>query len=862
MKNTAKKTLAMLLCLVMVIGLLPGMTAWAEGTPKTIAAGESYYIGDSISFSDAPPFVYVRYDDDTYYGPSGATAYLIGGENTTVTAPTYSTRDGQWKFKDVLRYEPWASARPLNITGPADVIPLGFKCSGGTGAQNNPFTFEAIYPAAHTHSFTYSASGDTITAACGNDGCDLTENKVTLRIVPNPVLYYDDGQPKEASLEGLDAFNAATGKNISTNDITYFKGDANVTAQIKAGSGTSIKGATYTARLDVEGKRATVTFKLTAKPAPHTHIFSYTVSEDGKSIIATCTQSSANMEACNLTNKQATLTLNAPLHTAYGDGKEANASFSGEIPGVNNPTIHYSKGDTPLSAAPTDAGNYTASCQLGNATASVSYTIATEQTTDPIPSSHTHNFEYSASGDTITATCQNEGCDLTDKKVTLRIVPNPVLYYDDNQPKEASLEGLDAFNAATGKNISTNDISYYKGDANVTAQIKAGSGTSIKGATYTARLDVEGKRATVTFQLTQKPVAHTHSFSYTANGAVITATCTGAGTCDLTNNQATLTLNAPAHQTFGDGLDANATLTGSIPGVTNPTIGYRRSDTPLSSAPTDAGEDYVAWCQLGNATARVTYSIAKSTNTGWTTLPQAIDNLAYTGQPQALITAGVASAGNALYTVGTDPNNEPDVNDGGRPYTSAVPEMTNAGTYYVWYKIDGGKNYTSVAAQKVAVTIGDPASQPRISGFTGTINNANVLTINLRNLPENPRFVVSIADKGSAPLAQSADEAAFALSKEATYIANWNATENRWEVRVKVFGKFLNSKITISVYDGDDAIEIQGFKYGDVGEDTIATSHDISFGDYLQMLSILDSAKYGTLYQTFVAYAAALKAAA
>ena len=32
MKNTAKKTLAMLLCLVMVIGLMPGMTAWAEGS--------------------------------------------------------------------------------------------------------------------------------------------------------------------------------------------------------------------------------------------------------------------------------------------------------------------------------------------------------------------------------------------------------------------------------------------------------------------------------------------------------------------------------------------------------------------------------------------------------------------------------------------------------------------------------------------------------------------------------------------------------------------------------------------------------------------------------------------------------------
>ena len=33
-------------------------------------------------------------------------------------------------------------------------------------------------------------------------------------------------------------------------------------------------------------------------------------------------------------------------------------------------------------------------------------------------------------------------------------------------------------------------------------------------------------------------------------------------------------------------------------------------------------------------------------------------------------------------------------------------EMTNAGTYYVWYKIEGGRNYTSTAPQKLTVTIG------------------------------------------------------------------------------------------------------------------------------------------------------------
>lgn len=146
MTKQLKRPLCVLLTALMIVSLfavLP-MTANAESA-KTIAYGETYYIGDSIAFSDAPPFVYVRYDDDTYYGSSGASAYLICGENTTVTTPTYSTRDGQWKFKDVLRYEPWASARPLNITESTDRTPIGFKCSGGTGTQSDPYTFECVF---------------------------------------------------------------------------------------------------------------------------------------------------------------------------------------------------------------------------------------------------------------------------------------------------------------------------------------------------------------------------------------------------------------------------------------------------------------------------------------------------------------------------------------------------------------------------------------------------------------------------------------------------------------------------------------------------------------------------------------------
>ena len=107
---------------------------------------------------------------------------------------------------------------------------------------------------------------------------------------------------------------------------------------------------------------------------------------------------------------------------------------------------------------------------------------------------------------------------------------------------------------------------------------------------------------------------HQHSWSYTANGATITAKCTAAG-CPLENGiGGSYTITAPDNLIY-DGNGKAATVTGSIPGVTAPTITYKKGDTTLGSAPTDAGK-YTASITLGEGenakTASVEYSIEKA----------------------------------------------------------------------------------------------------------------------------------------------------------------------------------------------------------------------------------------------------------
>ena len=166
-----KKLLSILLALVMLLSALPGMgvTAIADGA-KTIQAGESYYIGDTIAFSE--PYPWVRYDDDVLADYVGQ---LKARENTTVPTPTYDGRCLQWKFSDVWTYDfnGWTSYT-LRITGSADVTPLGFKCSGGTGTSTDPYTFECIYPAVAEG----SPYADLVPTG-DEDADDLTAKQVT-----------------------------------------------------------------------------------------------------------------------------------------------------------------------------------------------------------------------------------------------------------------------------------------------------------------------------------------------------------------------------------------------------------------------------------------------------------------------------------------------------------------------------------------------------------------------------------------------------------------------------------------------------------------------------------------------------------
>ena len=148
-------------------------------------------------------------------------------------------------------------------------------------------------------------------------------------------------------------------------------------------------------------------------------------------------------------------------------------------------------------------------------------------------------------------------------------------------------------------------------------QVKAGAAateTIIKNAAFTANY--------TTYKWVCIGIFHTHDFTYTASGAVITATCANTdGYCPLPddgdgNHTATLTIKPPANLVYS-GSAKEATVENNIPGldVNTLTITYTKNNAEVNAADVKEIGYYAASVTLGGQTASVIFEIKDNTYT-------------------------------------------------------------------------------------------------------------------------------------------------------------------------------------------------------------------------------------------------------
>ena len=104
-----------------------------------------------------------------------------------------------------------------------------------------------------------------------------------------------------------------------------------------------------------------------------------------------------------------------------------------------------------------------------------------------------------------------------------------------------------------------------------------------------------------------------------------------------------------------------------------------------------------------NAPVTETFEIQKE-KAKVTTAPEAVDDLIFKTSAQKLVTAGTGSGGTMVYRVGSDGEFKPE-----------IPTGTNAGSYTVYYKVEGDANHSDSEVGSVPVIIAPkPVNDPLI----------------------------------------------------------------------------------------------------------------------------------------------------
>ena len=171
------------------------------------------------------------------------------------------------------------------------------------------------------------------------------------------------------------------------------------------------------------------------------------------------------------------------------------------------------------------------------------------------------------------------------------------------------------------------DTAVYSGVKTATLKITGLDVGTYRYEVYYTLQDGSGDVALTGYSeaLTVVVTKHTHSWTYTAEGATITAKCNESG-CYLDNGSGgSVTIHAPERKVYEDGKNKEATVVWSsdwVADVAQDTVKANYTGTIANgntynggiSAPADAGE-YTASITVGGETAKVKYTIGKATLT-------------------------------------------------------------------------------------------------------------------------------------------------------------------------------------------------------------------------------------------------------
>ena len=148
------------------------------------------------------------------------------------------------------------------------------------------------------------------------------------------------------------------------------------------------------------------------------------------------------------------------------------------------------------------------------------------------------------------------------------------------------------------------------------------------------------------------------------------------------------------------------------------------------------------------------------------TAPKAATNLVYNGAAQALVSAGETGDGTLMYS--TSENG---------PYSETIPTGTDAGTYEIWYKVEGDGNHSDSTPANLDVTI----AQAQASSVE--IRLTNELTYNGTRQTQNVEIWLgehNVTEQFTISGNQQTAAGDYILSISAAANGNFDGFESTW----------------------------------------------------------------------------------
>ncbi len=457
------------------------------------------------------------------------------------------------------------------------------------------------------------------------------------------------------------------------------------------------------------------------------HNFTYSAS--GATITATCSANSCTLPPSTEggTDHVATLTIAAPTLTTVGGTGSAEATITDEnsIKGDAKVMYQTKSGETYGTAtetAPTGAGDHKASITLGTegntATASVEYTINKADPTAPTGLTATYGQKLSDVG-------LPTGWTWVDSTQGVGSVVSPAAFF------KANFAGNDNYNSKSNVDVA---VTVSKADATTAMQTASVSiaGTSGKTATVSYALPDGASYGAVTN-------SNTEFFTVdTTSGIVLTAAKNWTASDWATDTSKTFTVLVSGATNYND-YTLTATVTPTYKAtqtITAADVTATYGDTNAKiEATTTSGSGTLSYAvksgeavtvnentgaltivKAGSAvitvTAAETATYAQATKDVNVTINKAnavaasvtANNRTYDGTEKPLVTVtGEPTGGEMQYALGT-------ATEATQPYTTSIPTATNAGTYYVWYKVVGDDDHTDTEPACVTATIEENGS--------------------------------------------------------------------------------------------------------------------------------------------------------